>query len=514
MPQLETADDNDPLVQGTWEKTLEELGKGYIWRDDSQGAGTDIVLAKRFGLIQRGGKLRVIDDCAHGDLNSTLGIVEKYRVHAIDECAAFLAWCLDYNRKHGLHVVLLDLKTAYKQYDVSSSDRSFLRLAVRNPVNHCVSLFGVNSLPFGATGSVGGFLRVSFGLWAIGLSIFRPAWTAYFDDFTMFCRDVLEGNTTKTVETLFDLLGVSFAREGEKTQKFCSKFKSLGVELDLQDFSKGKVSIGHTQERREELHAVLDDIIKQGSVSSKQSESLRGRMRWFESFAFGRVASGAVKILGDIAAKNRKCVQLDRREFKAVSFLRDRVCNAPPLVITPSCLKSWVVFTDGALEGPEGEKTGGVGGVIFPPDGACVQYFREAVPDSLLALLLQRSKDPIYELEVAPVLIAVMLWGKMMATSQVCWYVDNGAARSAYLKACGATEIADALVDHFAALEMLHQLKSWIARVPSYSNPADAPSRFEDSELRDRKALKVPVDWPAVAEIVQAVFSKGKNTAA
>ena len=74
------------------------------------------------------------------------------------------------------------MKHAYKQFGIAVDDRELVRLAVRNPVDHKVSLFGVNSLPFGASGSVGGFLRISLAVWYVGLFIFRLPWTAYFDD--------------------------------------------------------------------------------------------------------------------------------------------------------------------------------------------------------------------------------------------------------------------------------------------------------------------------------------------
>lgn len=55
------------------------------------------------------------------------------------------------------------------------------RLAVRNPHTHSIRYFGVNSLPFGASRSVGAFLRKSLAIWWTGLHLFRLAWTAYFD---------------------------------------------------------------------------------------------------------------------------------------------------------------------------------------------------------------------------------------------------------------------------------------------------------------------------------------------
>ena len=91
VSQLSGENDDDPTVQQTWEKTLEEVSLGYIWHDES-GDLDHVFLAKRFGLQQKAGKLRVIDDCSVGGINGALGVVEKYKVHAIDETAALLTW--------------------------------------------------------------------------------------------------------------------------------------------------------------------------------------------------------------------------------------------------------------------------------------------------------------------------------------------------------------------------------------------------------------------------------------
>ena len=93
----------------------------------------------------------------------------------MDECAAFLAYMVDYMQSghsvEGVSGRILDLKHAYKQYGISSQDREVIRLEVRKSDSGQVSLFGVNSLPFGASGSVGGFLRVSLTIGFLGLSI-------------------------------------------------------------------------------------------------------------------------------------------------------------------------------------------------------------------------------------------------------------------------------------------------------------------------------------------------------
>lgn len=183
-------DDDGPTVRQTWEKTLEEVSLGYIWPDES-GDLDRVFLAKRFGSQQKAGKLRVIDDCSIGGINGALGVFEKYKVHAIDETAAFLTWVVQQlqGKPHfeGLSGRTYDVKHAYKQFGIAVDDRELVRLAVRNPIDHKVSLFGVNSLPFGASGSVG-FLRISLAVWYVGLFVFRLPWTAYIYDYTILAE--------------------------------------------------------------------------------------------------------------------------------------------------------------------------------------------------------------------------------------------------------------------------------------------------------------------------------------
>ena len=83
---------SDELNGEVWNQTLEEVSKGWIWIDEECDPDSHL-LAKRFGLRQ-GEKVRLIDDCSIGGLNSTCGTSEKLRIHAIDEITSYLAWCL------------------------------------------------------------------------------------------------------------------------------------------------------------------------------------------------------------------------------------------------------------------------------------------------------------------------------------------------------------------------------------------------------------------------------------
>ena len=111
-------------------------------------------------------------------------------------------------------------------------------------------------------------------------------------------RDFLVANTSKTVETLFDLIGVVSAKDGDKACAFSKQLKSLGVGMYLTKFGDSLVRLCRTEERRAELTMVLREILREGVCLRSRLMSMRGRLNWSEIFAFDRVVNSAVKNFG------------------------------------------------------------------------------------------------------------------------------------------------------------------------------------------------------------------------
>ena len=221
------------VTRSAWEATKEEIDKGWLWVDDDQSMDGKVV-AKRFGLVQKN-KTRVIDDFLICGLNAACGLKEKFRIHAIDELAAYLSWIFTVSSKSGkgLDVVgkTFDLKSAYRLFGLSKQDAELARVLVLDTDNLRPCLLGMRTLPFGAVGSVGGFLRVSYALWFIGMASLELAWTAFYDDYTLITSKALQNSTEMAASNLFDLLGIVYAKEGDKAVKFDKKFKTLGLEF-------------------------------------------------------------------------------------------------------------------------------------------------------------------------------------------------------------------------------------------------------------------------------------------
>ncbi|CAL1139415.1 unnamed protein product [Cladocopium goreaui] len=134
--------------------------------------------------------------------------------------------------------------------------------------------------------------------------------------------------------------------------------------------------------------------------------------------------------------------------------------------------------------------------IDMPPAELALHRCRELTKWTVRAQQLQKQEEEF------KMVVSAWLWGQQMQSSQVCWYLDNEAGRSAYIKGHGATMVAAEMVNDFTNVEMQRQLKSWFARVPSLSNLADSPSRLKDEFLLSLGAVKGPIDWMA-ARVIQ-----------
>ncbi|CAE7235845.1 unnamed protein product [Symbiodinium sp. CCMP2592] len=440
------------IEESTWVETQKEIDAGWVWLEE--GPVPEMVsIAMRFGIMQN--KLRVIDDLSCCGLNATVGLLEKFCLHTIDKLAAMMA--------HAFDVVsgvmpeccgrTFDLTAAYKQFGVCAADRERLRIAVNRPGHHKPSFLGVNALPFGGVGSVAAFLRISIALWKIGIVLFRLFWSAFFDDYSIVSAKSLESNAQWTVETLFDLLGFRFAKDGSKAEPFGVTFNMLGLSVDLSCVKQRILRVGHTQKRKEELTEYIQTILR---LPNNLTEDLMWALTW----------------------------------------LRERIALSQPLVVERNLITTLIVFTDGACNPEEG--TGGVGGVLVNASGTPCEFFGEAVPSDVMQQLLSISANPIFELELIPALISLIIWAERLKGAQVVFYLDNDGARHSLIRTFGGSSIANSVIESFLQLETTLQLKTWFARVPTACNIADNPSRLEFEPLLKRGAARRAIPWDQV----------------
>ena len=108
-----------------------------------------------------------------------------------------------------------------------------LRFVVNDAQGGGPHYFGMNTLPFGAVASVASFLRLSLSIWFIGFAALRLLWTTFYDDFSLVSASRLENSASWAAESLFELLGLIYAKEGKKYAPFSTFFQTLELKSAL-----------------------------------------------------------------------------------------------------------------------------------------------------------------------------------------------------------------------------------------------------------------------------------------
>ena len=485
---------SDEVSEKAWSETLEEVQKGWIF-EDTDPQLDKVLIAHRFGLKQ-GSKTRVIDNCKSCSFNLTTGVPERYRLHGVEFIAAFLLLSMRDPRSHGCKIRgrTLDLTAAYKQYAVHRSDRDVLRIGVKDPQQNRTRVYGVNSLPFGATGSVPSFLRCAAAFWLLGARGLGLAWTNYFDDYPMFSKEDCSETADQVAADFFDLLSVLFARDGKKATAFAQVFKALGLLFDLSRFGEGEVFLTHTPERCEELKSTIEAILAADNLPHAEAESLRGRLHWFTSFLFGRRSSQALNVVSDWVHRGATSGKLSDDMKDALTYLKDVALAAPPLKISRSLHKTFLIFTDGSLEG----QTACIGGILHDDKGEALGFFSIELDSAAVSRLHEQSEHPIYEIELLGVWAALSIWQECIHDSFCVCYLDNEAARGALVAARSSTLKGGMILEDCLNLEDSAICRPWFGRVPTHSNCADEPSRgsFEHLLAKGVRRDSLASCWP------------------
>ena len=121
---------------------------------------------------------------------------------------------------------------------------------------------------------------------------------------------------------------------------------------------------------------------------------------------------------------------------------------------------------------------------MFDPEDNSYEYFGGTIgPELLECLSHQGLKTQIVgQAELLPCLVARIIWAQRTEGRAVIHYVDNEAARYALIKVTSPTMDSAFLTAAFWKEDSNRKTFSWFERVPSPSNPADAPSRKRKPE--------------------------------
>ena len=436
-------------------------------------------------------------------MNSTLGVDEKIIVQpaasTISLALHLQSRCLSPASKpqtpSGLRGRTFDLKWAFKQLGVCEADLPFAKVAVFNPETRQPAVLALKALPFGATGSVHGFCRCSLAIWHIAVSLLMLPLTVFFDDYTAVTLEQDCHSVTQAFLLLLKLLGWQAALSGAKASDFAESFVSLGIAYILPRTPNGFVRVCNTDSRKREVATTCLRVLHSDSMSPAEALAFAGRLRWLDAQTFGRVGRWAFRTILEYGTRpgrhSRRQITATVRD--ALNWILENVPLAEPRAFKVSTCQAIQVFTDGSFE----QGTGKLGGVLCSQDGRVSDWFQASVPvDVVQAWEAEGTQHPILQCELLALCAAAALWGRQLADMPVTWWIDNDAARHCLISARGFPDSNRRLVQAALVCEHHFRIDSWFARVPSISNPADAPSRGEcPASFSQAREHEIKVGW-------------------
>ena len=162
---------------------------------------------------------------------------------------------------------------------------------------------------------------------------------------------------------------------------------------------------------------------------------------------------------------------------QGLQWLVEHFRSAKPRVVSgASLLPPIVIFTDGACE----EAGTTIGGVI---------YEQHRQPECFGAKLQERTiakwrtrlnqEQVIGQAELFPLLVARLTWSDRLRNRRVLFFIDNEAARIGLVRSYSPVLPSLQLIMSCLGWDSRNGCQGWYARVCSYSNIADGPSRLQ-----------------------------------
>ncbi|CAE7945511.1 unnamed protein product, partial [Symbiodinium necroappetens] len=434
--------------------TKEELASGFI-----QGPFTEQQVTAHFGhrhwlairrfIIKQGPKLRPIEDCCEAHLNEAYAATIKLRLQDAD---FFVAMALE-----------------------------VARLSGNNPKA---------ARPW-----------VAKSIWWLLTKVLRIPCSHFYDDFPMLVPEDMGSEADASASRFLSLLGWRHAKTGEggKGHPFMSRFDVLGLSADVAKLHLGTLVLSNKEGRAQKIQDLLGVVSGEGHITRNQGQILLGLLRFASGFYGGRTLR---HVCADL---NRLVFSRDHVTPQRLRALSDMASKAlttlPPRTITFAARRPLVhAFTDGCWQ----DGVAGLRAVVFDCATGRGRVFQGKLPANLVkAWLSEVGEQIIGQIELYAVLVMRFFLKDDLAGRRTVFWCDNEAARFGLIRNESHSRSMDVMLRAFARVEDESLSFTWISRVPSASNPSDAPSRGDGHSVlqlsrvirRNGTAIGWPVRW-------------------
>ena len=459
--------------------------------------------SQRFLLLQgEDRKPRVIDNLRDSGINAAFGSTSLLQLHDIDfvtAMAMFIARVWE-NKDH-VRVPLasgdllegewhpgsrsaawvgrcLDLSKAYKQVPVCDSSLKYAVIAMPSRSSEWV-FYLARGLPFGGSGSVFSFNKISRALWHIAVVKLGLITSVYVDDYPTFEIEPLGQSASDSFSRLLSTLGWVHATTGKKAVGFAAKWVALGAQFDFTHLHEGTLVVSNKEGRVDRIKSLARQLTEADANVKQIATSLHGLLNFASGFVLGSALKPIAREYSQMAVRpatydNEAIIRLNGMLCAVLSAMRPRIFT----VTDPR--EPLLIYTDGSLEGDRA-----LWGVfIIDLETQEKLTLSGSIPERIQKYWnLVVGDQTICEIELFAFLCAKWAYGKKMSSRKGFVFVDNNSALATLIKRTSHSDAMFRVVAVINAMDAVFPFGAWYDRVPSKSNPADLPSRGESVKL-------------------------------
>ena len=461
--------------------TIKEVALGYSAGPFSYDAVCDKLQGKHIRALRRfpqyrypGAPCRPCDHGGENGINDSFSSSEKLVTENSDfplRCAIMFRERLP--QPSSFRLSTNDLKKAYRQ--MPSGHPEVTVVAIWNPHLKVVEFFIIYGMPFGLAASVLQFNRPMESVTAVLRRLLGVPCAHYYDDIAAAGPGFSSKSDDQCVRDMCKLIG--FILDPDKWGGPNAKNPFLGVLYDFSQAKKGVILIRIKPERRTKLAAMIHKAIDTQRLSGSDAASLRGKLFFACTQAFGRVGRAALQSL--VQRQYSQLVTLDAPLIDSLNFFASFIEHADAIprayYIDASALKTLLIWTDASWE----LGTGIMGMVIYVPETERYYYSYLKVPQWMVTKWTPKMQK-IGQAEILAAIVPYMsLPAHLLANRNVIHFVDNTPALHSILKGYSKAPDSAWMVNIFHTLNARIQANVWWEHVDSKANCADMPSRLD-----------------------------------
>ena len=289
-------------------------------------------------------KTRMIDDFTISGINDTASSHNKVDLHMVDTFAAlireFFRRCAEEDKGSALVAKTYDLKSAYRQVPIRSDHLCFSCFCIYNCESNRAEIYQLLTLPFGATHSVYSFLRLARMLYTICTRQLFLLTTNFYDDYILASLPNSVDSAKNSMELVFMLTGWKFDMDGKKATSFGTVCRALGVQFDLQSSGERILAVCNTEQRVQDLQALISLTLESGELCKQDALVLRGKLGFADSFLHGRLGLLVLKQLAEHAYS--KTARLTQELALGLLVMKQRLALGIPRIVSAKAVRQWV----------------------------------------------------------------------------------------------------------------------------------------------------------------------------